>query len=88
MLRRIDGSCFDFLTWHGGSLFGILGIIQREPSILQSRGVIKKFAIGYCSGSAVVCRPKVNTVAVMFSKDDELFWTHLTSYEFKEIFVV
>jgi len=35
----------------------------------------------------LICRPKENTYAVMFLKNNIFSWTHLTTKEFMEIFL-
>lgn len=85
MLEKMHGTSFDWLTWRGEGVIR-LGVIQREAIILTNSNIIKKHAIGYCKGEDIICRPKPNTIAVMFLKDDDLFWTHLTNKEFNIIF--
>lgn len=85
MLEKMHGTSFDWLSWRGEGVIR-LGVIQREEIIISNAKIIKKYAIGYCLGEEVICRPKTNTIAVMFLKDNELFWTHLTKKEFNIIF--
>jgi hypothetical protein len=81
----MHGTSFDWLTWSGGSLID-LGIQYNTYSILLHRHKIKQYAIGWCKGEAVVSRPKADRVALMFLKDDNYFWTHITLEEFNNIF--
>jgi len=85
MLEKMHGTSFDFTTWKTGSLID-LGISSRFEDIVNKKELIKKYAIGYCSGEEVICRPKRKTIAVMFLKDNNIFWQHLTEEEFNLIF--
>lgn len=76
---------FDWQTWRAGSLHD-LGVTYKESEILKSRAIIKQHAIGYCRGESLLCRPKGNTVGVMFFVDNIFFWTHLSVLEFSIIF--
>jgi hypothetical protein len=86
MLEKIDSSLFNFETWNAGCLLE-LGLATRFNEITSREGIrlINQYAIGYCEGNKLPCRPKENTIAVMFYKDD-YFWTHLTVTEFNLVF--
>jgi len=75
---------FDWLRWRNCSIFDICGIICRTYNLLQSN--IKQYAIGYIDGDKLFCRPKQNTVAVMFLINGEFEWCHLLKEEFEELF--
>jgi hypothetical protein len=63
-----------------------LGILcNRQAHIISRKDLLVKYAIGYCSGTTLSCRPKSEHYAVMFQKDDIQFWTHLTVEEFTNI---
>jgi hypothetical protein len=85
MLEHLNGTTFDWLSWQGGTL-AKLGLFNRKQIILSNRQTIKRYAVGYCEGDQLLCRPKPNTIAVMFFKEGEFFWTHLMADEFWEIF--
>jgi len=51
-----------------------------------AKAKLKEYVIGWCYGESLSFRPKDNHVAVMCEKDDELFWFHLSSNEFLEVF--
>ena len=76
---------FDWLTWRNGNSSNLF-ITCNTPQIIAKKEILRKFAIGYCEGHKLNCRPKNNCMAVMFCKDNILFWFHLTNYEFKEVF--
>lgn len=78
-----DSFCWQ--RWRAGSLHD-LGIIYKESELIKSKNLIKKYAVGYCNGESLTCRPKEETVAVMFIYQDNKFWTHLTKREFSRIF--
>jgi len=85
MLYRMHGISFDWLTWRNGWLDD-LGIKHNYFDIINNQNRIKKYAIGWCLGTEVLCRQKEDTYAVMFLKGERQFWTHLTKKEFEEIF--
>jgi hypothetical protein len=73
-------------VWRAGSILD-LGVRCRYASIIENKHILQKYAIAYCDGTEVVCRTKSDRVAVMFKKGETVFWNHLTTREFKEIFV-
>jgi hypothetical protein len=58
----------------------------RRPSLIALGAQLRKYAVGYCDGASVSCRPKTGNKAVMFYKDGRHFWFHMTNYEFEEVF--
>jgi hypothetical protein len=85
MIPKLQGIYFDWTAWRAGSVAD-LGIVCREQFILANKKAIKQHAIGYCLGTDVLCRPKKNSIAVMFNKDNIIFWNHFTIKEFQKIF--
>lgn len=85
MIEHLHGTSFDWLTWCGGSLTR-LGVQYNSCHIMAMRHAIRKYAVGWCEGDAVLCRPKADRVAVMFLKDGEFWWTHLMTREFRAVF--
>jgi len=83
MINKMHGTSFDWLTWINSNP---LDIIYREEEILKQRERIRQYAIGYCNGDELLCRPKQDCVGVMFLKDNIQFWFHLTNKEFEVIF--
>ena len=86
MLEHLHGASFDWLHWQNGSIIDF-GFPCREPFIIANRDTIRKHAIGYCKGEELVCRPKINHMAVMYLYEDRYFWSHLTNKEFYIIFM-
>lgn len=84
-MERMFPDSFDWLTWRNGSLHE-LGVSYKESEIIKSRSIIRQYAIGYCSGHELICRPKPECVGVMFLYKDKFFWTHLTNIEFNNVF--
>jgi len=85
-MNKINSSLFTWNLWRSGTLLD-LGILKnRSEFILEKKNVLRKYAIGYCEAEKLICRPKINCIAVMFQKDDVIFWTHLYKNEFWEIF--
>jgi len=87
-LVELPVDSFDWIRWRNFDLFHKLGTICRTYNLLQMREAIREYAIGYISGEKLFCRPKRNTMAVMFLVDDEFQWCHLTIEEFNGIFRV
>lgn len=86
-LPKLDSSAFDWHTWRNGSIvdFG-LAPAHRTPILLQFRDSVRRYAVGYCEGESLSCRPKLGHKAVMFLVNETFFWTHLTDFEFAAIF--
>lgn len=87
-LPRLDSSNFDWLKWEAGSIHEF-NLPCRFINITSKKGknILKQYAIGWCYGENVICRPKENNIAVMFYKDEKYFWFHLRNKEFFEIFL-
>jgi len=87
-IQRLQGIYFDWSTWRAGSILD-LGIPKmRYFYIIKYKSILRKYAIGWCKGESVICRQKVDRIAVMFRKDDLIFWNHLTIKEFEEVFEI
>jgi hypothetical protein len=41
---------------------------------------------GWREGDKTYCRQKKDVTAVMFQKEENIFWTHILNSEFSEIF--
>ena len=85
MIEKITPELFDWLLWRAGSPSD-LGLVCLERYLIEMGYIIRRYAVGYCDGENLICRPKIDCKAVMFFKDDRHFWFHLTNKEFKEIF--
>jgi MoaA/NifB/PqqE/SkfB family radical SAM enzyme len=86
-LPKIDSSNFTKDIWNAGSIHD-LGIQSRYDEIIKSNSkmILKKYAIGWCYGENLICRPKNNHIAIMFNVDDSIFWFHIRTNEFIEVF--
>lgn len=80
-MKKLQPYNFTFDSWSAGSLSNF-NIPTRTYSIEQNRQTIRQHAIGYLLGTQLWVRPKKDTVAVMFSHENNTFWTHLTTKEF------
>jgi hypothetical protein len=85
MIEQLDSTLFDWQKWRAGSIAD-LNILCREVEIFRNKRILKEFAIGYCYGENLPCRPKANTMAIMFFKGEIHFWFHLRDKEFKGVF--
>ena len=85
LIERMNQDSFDWLTWRNGSLHD-LGVTYRTSEIIRSRKIILRYAVGYCRGHELICRPKKKHTGVMFFVNEMFFWTHLTNVEFEKIF--
>ena len=45
---------------------------------------IKEYAIGYCESEKIKYRPKTDSYAIMFEKNSETFWFHMSKEHFEE----
>jgi len=86
MLERMNSSYFDWLTWRNGSPLDMFGIRCSTGELILNTDTLRKYAVGWCPGESLVCRPKLDHVAVVFIKDDVPFWFHLRRDEFDLIF--
>ena len=85
-LPQLDSSLFDFSTWEAGSLT-LLGLRTRFEDLFRHRELVQHYAIGWAHGTSLACRPKMDCRGVMFRlSTGEIFWTHLTEFEFVELF--
>jgi len=87
-IPRIDETEFDWFRWRQGSPRDLFGISCHSGELIKSRARLREFAVGWCPGECLICRPKLNTVAVMFFKDGRHSWFHLFTHEFYKIFEV
>ncbi len=85
-IEKLDSSLFDWQLWRAGSLLDLDILHCRYSFIIYNKEIIKKYAIGYCDGKSLFCRPKSDSMGVMFYKDGLQFWNHLKRNEFQEIF--
>jgi hypothetical protein len=84
---KLDSSLFDWTLWRNGSPLDLIGFQHcRESDLIRHRLLLAESAVGYCDGKSVPCRPKVETMAVMFFSNEKHFWFHLTEKEFSTIF--
>ena len=86
MLPIIPNDSFCWQRWRNVNIYEMFGIACRTYDLVNSKHILKKYAIGYIDASKLLCRPKLNNKAVMFLKDDEFFWFHLRNNEFLFIF--
>ena len=86
MIQKLYPELFDWLSWRSGSPADLF-VRCDEKVLISKKEILKYYAIGYCDGERLECRPKENCKAVMFYKDDITFWFHLTNFEFQEVFL-
>ena len=87
-IPRIDSSLFGWLAWRGGSPLDLFGVQCRSFDLIRNADLLRLHALGWCRGESIPCRPKLNTIAVMFSVNDRAFWFHLYAAEAREVFGV
>lgn len=85
MIHRISAAQFTWDIWRAGSI-SEFHIPCREECIIKASEILRKYAVGYCDGGQLLCRPKTGEMAVMFFYNNEHFWFHLRKKEFKEVF--
>lgn len=86
MLQHMDGSQFDWLSWRAGDPHRMFGVSARTLSLRVAHETIRQYAIGWCRGENVLCRPKVGQIAVMFEIAEQRGWFHMRQHEFESIF--
>lgn len=65
----------------------MFNIACRTGDLIAKQDILRQYAIGWCRAERLMCRPKLNNMAVMFAVGEDVFWFHLKSSEFKIIFV-
>lgn len=85
MINKMHGISFGWQEWRAGDPTDVFEIQCREKILLNNKETLKQYAIGYCKGEELICRPKKGTFGVMFLKDNIEFWFHLTIKEFNKI---
>ncbi len=86
MINKMNGANFGWQEWRAGNPTDIFNVLCREKQLIDNKETIKKYAVGYCKGEELLCRPKKETFGIMFLKEDIHFWFHLTKKEFYKIF--
>ncbi|WP_298751933.1 hypothetical protein [uncultured Arcobacter sp.] len=76
---------FTWSRWRSGSPLDFFTECRTNALIAKGH-MLREYAIAYCNAKILSCRPKRNHKAVMFYKDGEHFWFHLSDYEFDRIF--
>ena len=84
-IEYLDEGLFTWSRWRGGSPVDLGIFLCRENIIFENKHILKEFAVGYCDGEKLICRPKRNNKALMFFKNGEHFWFHITNREWKFI---
>jgi len=85
MISKINSSLFEWTIWRSGSPLDLFGCQLREYNLNKMKSIFSKYAIGYCDGENLSCRPKKNHKAVMFFKDETYYWFHFTNEEFAQL---
>lgn len=85
LLERLPSEYFDWSCWRAGSVHELV-LACRMPLLLEASHILRQYAVGWCKGESLLCRPKVDHIALMFFKDGRHFWFHLRKQEFEEIF--
>ena len=88
IIPRMLSDSFDWLRWINNDIWIKLGVACRYHDMIAQADVLRKYAVGYCPGWRLYCRPRDNEVAILFLIDDEFGWTHLRKHEFEEVFCV
>ena len=85
-LPRLPADSFTWSRWRRFNLFQEFKIGARYSDIIRFNYVIQLYTVGYIEAQKLLCRPKKDCMAIMFLKDDQFSWCHLTKREFDEIF--
>lgn len=85
MIERLDPGLFDWHTWRAGTPADVFGVPCRTQYLVAAAPLLRAHAVGYCRGDAILCRPRPDSVAVMFYSDGRHFWFHLRMAEARAI---
>lgn len=88
LIPRLPWDYFTWENWRACDIWTSLNIRCRKYDILAHRDILRKYAVGYCCSEALLIRPKVDEVAVMFLIEGKFGWTHLRKAEFEGVFNV
>lgn len=82
---KMNSSYFDWLKWRAGSPLDFK-IQCREELLISKTTILRSYAIGWCDGESLICRPKIKHKGVMFYLNNVYFWFHFRNNEFERIF--
>lgn len=85
VIPKINPSLFELSDWRNGSPIDLFGCQLRDYNLQQIKPIFLKYAIGYCDGESLVCRPKRDHKAVLFFKNEMYYWFHFTNQEFESL---
>ena len=86
MIPQLDSTIFDWVLWRSGDVWNDFHITCKTKNLVENGNIFRQYAVGWCWGENLICRPKENHIAIMFYKDEKLFWFHLREHEFNTIF--
>lgn len=86
-MQKLNPNLFTYSLWKAGTLLDLGVEHNRYDCIVKRKETLIKYAIGYCNASELLIKPKLDMYAVMFQKEDLIFWTHLLKKEFETIFM-
>lgn len=81
----LDANLFTWDLWRAGTISDLDIPRNRRWFIRDNIALLRKYAIAYCDASHLGCRPKRDQYAIMFQKDDLMFWTHFYKEDFELI---
>ncbi len=77
---------FSASRWRSFDLFTRFNFECKRRGILSNCNIIQEYAVGYCPGESLFCRPKTYCTEVMFLIDEEYQLCHLKNFVFDTIF--
>jgi hypothetical protein len=80
---KINSSLFDWVSWRNGTPLDVFDCQLRSYTLKLIKPQFHRFAVGYCDGENLPCRPKIEYKAVMFLKNGTYYWFHFTNEEFE-----
>ena len=90
IIPKLDSTLFTWSRWRNGSIHDLDIQACRYALItsIDGKQKLQKYAVGYCFGEELMCRPKQNQIAIMFEKNNLKFWFHLRIEEFVNVFKI
>jgi len=85
-LPRLDPGLFDWQAWRAGNPAEVFGLFCRSEALIAGAQMLRRAAVGWCPGDDLLCRPKSDSLAIMFVLDERNFWFHLRVGEARAIF--
>ncbi len=84
-LKKLNSECFTYNNYESNWWYLLDMDFMTAVDVKNVMRAVEKYAVGYCDSTYLSVRPKENSYAVMFEKDNLKFWFHIEKWEFEVI---